>query len=464
MNPEFAPPEAVLSVMGHLLENGHDAWLVGGCVRDLLLERPPADWDVCTSARPDAVLSLFPGSLDTGARHGTVTVLTSGKDRDRRRLPVEVTTWRSESGYSDHRHPDVVRFSDSLETDLSRRDFTINAMAWQPENGLVDLFGGQADLAGRLVRCVGDPLARFREDALRMLRAVRFCSQLGFTLDGDAVKAIRHHREEIVHVSRERIQHALNRTLGGRCPSSASLWWETGLHRFLFELPGLPAPENPGESLTVLDKPDIRNLATDSATEPNPEGGNPEGENPEGEIPEGVIPEGAISEGAIPEGTNPEGTNPEGEILPWALFWIATGLSHHEKALDNWMRDNRFPKHRAMAIRKMLRIHAAHLPPTPRNLRFIALTEGREWVERVLKLEAFASGQSSRVPSVPDVSKPAVDVNQLRKLFCAQGRPIGRNLGDLLACLGLAICECPEINRPDLLEAMAARMISALPG
>ena len=233
MNPAFSPPEAVLSVMSRLFGHGHDAWLVGGCVRDLLLQRTPADWDVCTSAHPDTVLSLFPGSLDTGARHGTITALIACGDNPAHRLPVEITTWRSESGYTDHRHPDVVRFSDSLETDLSRRDFTINAMAWHPEKGLVDLFGGREDLKRGLVRCVGDPLARFREDALRMLRAIRFCSQLGFQLDRDAMLAIRRHRDAIGHVSRERIQYELNRTLTGTCPSRASLWWETGLHSFL---------------------------------------------------------------------------------------------------------------------------------------------------------------------------------------------------------------------------------------
>ncbi len=423
MNPAFSPPEAVLYVMSRLFGHGHDAWLVGGCVRDLLLQRTPADWDVCTSAHPDAVLSLFPGSLDTGARHGTITALISCGSSPAHRLPVEITTWRSESGYTDHRHPDVVRFSDSLDTDLSRRDFTINAMAWHPEKGLVDLFGGREDLQRGLVRCVGDPLARFREDALRMLRAIRFCSQLGFQLDRDAMLAIRHHRDAISHVSRERIQYELNRTLTGICPSSASLWWETGLHSFLFSPAGLPDPADPGPLLASLDKrDDLR-----------------------------------ISDFPSPVRSWDDG------LLSWTIFWIATGLGTRDEALEVWMRANRFPKHRALGIRKLLRLHGEHLPRTPRNLRYASLSEGTDWMECSLLLDALLSDPTAAPMELPAPVKPVLDGNMLKTLLDGQGAPNGRDFGALLSCLGMAVCERPDLNQAECLAQLVHIMLSAFP-
>lgn len=156
-------PQAVQTVCGTLRRAGWEAYPVGGCVRDLLLGRTPGDWDVCTAAPPEAVEDLFPHTVPTGVKHGTVTVLTDG-------MAVEVTTFRREGGYADGRHPDAVTFDASLTQDLSRRDFTVNAMALSPDGAVIDPFGGRADLAAGLIRCVGRPEARFAEDALRMLR------------------------------------------------------------------------------------------------------------------------------------------------------------------------------------------------------------------------------------------------------------------------------------------------------
>ena len=156
-------PGPVRACCAALWEAGHAAYPVGGCVRDLLLDRAPGDWDAATSALPWEVQALFPRTVPTGLRHGTVTVLLDG-------MPIEVTTFRGESGYSDGRHPDRVIFGVGLEADLARRDFTVNALALGPEGGVIDRFGGLSDLDGRRVRCVGDPDRRFREDALRMLR------------------------------------------------------------------------------------------------------------------------------------------------------------------------------------------------------------------------------------------------------------------------------------------------------
>ena len=176
-------PAPVAACCGALRRAGYEACPVGGCVRDLLLGRAPGDWDIATSARPEAVTALFERTVPTGLKHGTVTVLLGG-------MALEVTTFRGESGYSDGRHPDRVTFGVGLREDLARRDFTINAMALAPDGSVLDPFGGRADLARRLIRCVGEPERRFTEDALRMLRAVRFAAQLGFSLEARTAAAL----------------------------------------------------------------------------------------------------------------------------------------------------------------------------------------------------------------------------------------------------------------------------------
>ena len=162
-------PEPAREAIDRLQAAGYDAYLVGGCVRDALLGREPGDWDITTAALPEQVEAVFAGEriIETGLKHGTVTLLLDG-------TALEITTFRTEAGYSDHRHPDAVAFTPSLIEDLARRDFTINAMAWNPTEGIVDPFGGRADIDACLIRCVGDPCARFNEDALRILRALRF--------------------------------------------------------------------------------------------------------------------------------------------------------------------------------------------------------------------------------------------------------------------------------------------------
>ena len=196
-----------LQVLTRLRRAGHRAVLVGGCVRDGLLGLAPHDYDAATSALPGEICSACSDlrCVETGIAHGTVTVLCDG-------LPVEVTTFRRESTYSDHRHPDQVAFTASLEEDLKRRDFTINAMAWDTE-GLIDLFGGREDLRRRQVRCVGSPELRFREDALRLLRGLRLAAQLDFSLHPDTAAAIRRTLPQLTHVAWERISAEFVRLL-----------------------------------------------------------------------------------------------------------------------------------------------------------------------------------------------------------------------------------------------------------
>ncbi len=194
-------PREGLFVLERLEQRGFESWFVGGAVRDLLRGAEAHDSDLASAATPQDVIAAFPDDpvLTTGARHGTVTVVVD-------HVPVEVTTFRTETTYADSRHPDEVRFASKLEDDLSRRDFTVNAMALHPTRGLVDLFGGREDLRRGVIRCVGDPAERFREDALRILRALRFASKLSFCLDAATADAARRGKDSLSLLSRERVQ------------------------------------------------------------------------------------------------------------------------------------------------------------------------------------------------------------------------------------------------------------------
>ncbi|MCM1193478.1 MAG: HD domain-containing protein [Butyrivibrio sp.] len=195
---------------GHILKTlqaaGFEAYVVGGCVRDSLLGREPKDWDITTSARPEQVKALFPRTVDTGLKHGTVTVLQDGEG-------FEVTTYRIDGKYEDGRHPSEVTFTPSLEEDLLRRDFTINAMAYNDEAGLVDFWGGRQDMRIGVIRCVGNPEDRLREDALRILRAVRFAAQLRYHIDAYTMTAARRQAPNLSRISAERIQAELVKIL-----------------------------------------------------------------------------------------------------------------------------------------------------------------------------------------------------------------------------------------------------------
>ena len=199
-------PEKVNKIIKKLQEHGYDAYAVGGCVRDSLLGRTPADWDITTSAKPLEVKGLFKRTIDTGLQHGTVTVMLN-------REGFEVTTYRIDGEYEDSRHPKEVIFTGKLEEDLRRRDFTINAMAYNDREGLVDVFGGAKDLKNQIIRCVGEPRERFTEDALRILRAVRFSAQLGFAIEEDTAKAAGELADTLRKISAERIHTELVKLL-----------------------------------------------------------------------------------------------------------------------------------------------------------------------------------------------------------------------------------------------------------
>lgn len=208
----FLLPDCVRLALDRLEAAGYSAYLVGGCVRDTLMGRRPHDFDLCTSATPEQVKAALPGErfLDTGLRHGTVTLLPADGG------PIEITTYRVEGGYSDSRHPDGVRFVQDIRFDLSRRDFTVNAMAYSPARGLVDPFGGQRDLKKDLLRCVGVPAKRLDEDALRILRGLRLAAQTGFDIERDTAEAMRRKSHTLLHLTPERVFSELNRLLLAR--------------------------------------------------------------------------------------------------------------------------------------------------------------------------------------------------------------------------------------------------------
>ncbi|MDR0273038.1 MAG: CCA tRNA nucleotidyltransferase [Clostridiales bacterium] len=221
----FAIPQNVELIISVLESVGHEAFIVGGCVRDIVRGAAPKDWDITTSAVPSEVKALFSRTFDTGIKHGTITVLLQ-KER------YEVTTYRIDGEYLDNRRPSSVTFANKIEEDLSRRDFTINAIAFNPSKGFVDPFGGCGHIERGVIKCVGDSEIRFSEDALRMLRAIRFAAELGFSVDSDTLGAIAKLKENLSNISAERIREELTKLLCGAYPDALELLESTGLMYF----------------------------------------------------------------------------------------------------------------------------------------------------------------------------------------------------------------------------------------
>lgn len=240
-------PENVSRIIDTLMRAGYEAYAVGGCIRDSLLGREPKDWDITTSASPAEVKALFPKTVDTGIAHGTVTVLLN-------REGFEVTTYRVDGTYEDFRHPKEVTFTPDLNEDLKRRDFTINAMAYNDTHGLIDAFDGAGDLDRKIVRCVGDPKERFSEDALRMMRAVRFGAQLGFTVEEQTRSAICALAPTLKKISAERIQSELVSLLMSDHPEEMRTLYETGITKVIlpeFDVMMQTAQNSPHHMYTV---------------------------------------------------------------------------------------------------------------------------------------------------------------------------------------------------------------------
>jgi tRNA nucleotidyltransferase (CCA-adding enzyme) len=211
MELDITLPTPVARALSVLEACGYEGYAVGGCVRDSLIHRTPNDWDITTNATPEQMKACFRDFrvIETGIRHGTLTVIIDGTQ-------LEITTYRNDGEYLDNRHPVQVTFSEKIEDDLSRRDFTVNAMAYHPQKGLVDLFGGRKDLEARIIRCVGDAQTRFEEDGLRILRAIRFASVLNFEIDEDTAKAIHNCRNLLAGIAAERIREEFCKLICGR--------------------------------------------------------------------------------------------------------------------------------------------------------------------------------------------------------------------------------------------------------
>ena len=220
--PIIQLPEKVKYIIDTIMEAGYEAYAVGGCIRDSILGREPDDWDITTSASPYQVKELFPRTLDTGLKHGTVTVMMDKEG-------FEVTTYRIDGEYEDGRHPKEVTFTSNLIEDLKRRDFTINAMAYNEKNGLIDVFEGMEDIQRKVIRCVGSPMERFTEDALRMMRAVRFSAQLGYEIEDKTAEAIKALAPYLSKISAERIQVELVKLVTSPNPDFLKIAYETGI-------------------------------------------------------------------------------------------------------------------------------------------------------------------------------------------------------------------------------------------
>lgn len=236
-------PRGARYIIEELHKNGYEAYIVGGCVRDSLLNKTPNDWDITTSATPYQVKEIFRRTIDTGIQHGTVTVLVDrkylgktggggGSDKQEA-YAFEVTTYRVDGVYEDHRRPKEVAFTASLKEDLKRRDFTINAMAYNDGEGVIDIFGGVRDLEEHIIRCVGNPADRFDEDALRILRAVRFAAQLGFKIDEPTREAMRAQAEFLRDISAERIQVELTKLITSDNPDRLIEAYRLGITRMV---------------------------------------------------------------------------------------------------------------------------------------------------------------------------------------------------------------------------------------
>ena len=250
ITPEMLPEDA-RDILIKLNEAGYEAFIVGGCVRDCLLGKTPADWDITTSARPEEVKRIFAHTVDTGLQHGTVTVM---QKRNGQLTGYEVTTYRIDGEYEDARHPKEVTFTAELAEDLKRRDFTINAMAYHPDAGLQDLFCGREDLEAGVIRCVGEAKERFTEDALRMMRAIRFAAQLDAQIEPLTWEAIKELAPSIAKVSAERIRVEMEKLLVSDHPYHFKLFYESGLTKYFlpeWDATMTTTQENPHHRYTV---------------------------------------------------------------------------------------------------------------------------------------------------------------------------------------------------------------------
>lgn len=389
-----------MEIISILELNGHEAYLVGGCVRDALMGRTPKDYDICTSALPEQVITLFSRTIPTGLKHGTVTVMLNS-------LVLEVTTFRTDAEYTDHRRPDAVVFSNSLTEDLKRRDFTINAMAFHPAKGLIDPFGGNDDMQRKIIRTVGDPQERFNEDALRMLRAIRFMSRFGFSVHKTVLDAIKQLAGTIQYVSRERILSELNGILLSPFPESIRVVFETGLSVYIF--PPHPAIIPRFDSLKPL---------------------------------------------------------PEKLPLRWAALLWEIEIKGQEE-LQSFCKNMKMSNSQTKGIMTIAALMQRKLPKTGYNLRKTVSETGIPYFRDALALAELTGIFHADITAIRQLLDNIFIQQQCIRLtdlavsgsdLIQAGFPAGKTLGNLLEILFICVLQKPELNRKELLLDFARQI------
>lgn len=451
----FHIPKKVNDIIEELIRHGHEAYAVGGCVRDMVLGREPEDWDITTSATPLEVKKIFRRTVDTGILHGTVTVLM---DKDH----YEVTTYRLDGEYEDNRHPKQVSFTSSLVEDLKRRDFTINAMAYNEKEGFVDLFGGMEDIKRGLIRCVGSPEERFDEDALRILRAVRFSAQLGFTIEEETLKAISKRCINLNNISAERIRVELTKLLISDHPDRLKDLYQVGITKVIL-------PEF--DAMMTTPQKNIHHIYN---------------------VGEHTIKAVEEVAGKLKE---QRFSSRERTILRWTMLLhdvekpgtISVGkdgqnhfYGHQDKGsvtAKNILRRLKFDNDTIDAVTHLIRWHDYRFVLTPAGMRKAASKIGREAMELLFEVNRadtsaknpkYTIEKFERLEAARELYQAIVDREECVSLkemkingkdLIRLGLKPGREIGEILHRLLSMVLEEPEKNDTDTLLAIARTMI-----
>lgn len=439
-------PEKVKNIILRLEAAGYEAYAVGGCVRDSLRGVEPDDWDVTTSAEPAQVKEIFPHTIDTGIQHGTVTVLLG-------REPFEVTTYRIDGKYEDSRHPKEVAFTASLAEDLKRRDFTINAMAYNDESGIVDLFGGMDDLQNGVIRCVGNARERFGEDALRMMRAVRFSAQLGFQIEQQTREAVTELAYTLENISAERIQAELVKLLLSPHPDYIRTAYGLGVTKIV--LPELDmafetTQNNPHHMYTVGEH--LMHCLVNTR------------------------PDKAVRIAALLHDIGKPGTKTTDE----------NGIDHFhghvalsEQIAGSILKRLKFDNDTIAKVKRYIKYHDDDIQPTPEAVRRAVCRIGMEYFDQILEIKrADLTAQSmyqreekmARFLKVEALYHEILEKNQCTSLKTLKisgddlihlGVPKGRRIGEILHGLLEDALQTPEHNERQYLLEAARRAYAA---
>lgn len=452
---EFSIPKKVNEIIEELNRHGFEAYAVGGCVRDMVLGREPEDWDITTSATPQQVKKIFRRTVDTGIAHGTVTVLM---DKEH----YEVTTYRLDGVYEDNRHPKKVSFTSSLTEDLKRRDFTINAMAYNEKEGFIDLFGGLEDLKKGLIRCVGSPMERFGEDALRILRAVRFSAQLGFEIEEETMKAIRKKAANLVYISAERIRAELTKLLISEHPDRLRTLYEAGITKVIL-------PEF--DVMMATEQKNIHHVHS-------------VGEHT-------ILTVCEVAKGPEAMGFDQR----EKTILRWTMLLhdiekpntISVGkdgqnhfYGHQERGAitaGRILRRLKFDNDTIDSVVHLVKWHDYRFSLTPAGMRRAMSKIGREYMEMLFEVNRadtaaknplYTDEMYARLETARRLCKEIIEKNECISLkeLKVNGRDLieaglkpGKELGNILNRLLAAVLENPELNQYEILMDLAKRMM-----